>query len=111
MAKVTASLWTVRELFTGKRGQMLMRHPDVQAELLSAAIDLVADLTAALAPHSKTGTLAASVSEPKKGRGRSKYRYYIVIGKGVPYLLAFEHGRKTNGAYEGFHVIEGESQW
>lgn len=114
MARVEASVWTVPELWQGeknRRTQMLLRHPDVQKELLSAAMDLVASLTAALGRHSRSGKLAGSLSEPTAGRGRSKYRYYIVVGKGVPYLLAHEHGRKSNGAYKGFHEIEGELSW
>lgn len=108
--RVEASVWTIRELWKGKRGQMLMRHPDVQAEILSVAHDVAASIALKIGSHSRTGRLESSV-DVKQGHGRSKYRYYIVIGKGVPYALAFEHGRKTNGAYEGFHVIEGEMQW
>lgn len=108
--RVEASVWTARKLWTDKRGQILMRHPDVQAEILSVAHDAAASIAGKIGSHSKTGRLESSV-DVVKGRGRSKYRYYIIIGKGIPYALAFEHGRKTNGAYEGFHVIEGEMEW
>lgn len=105
MAKVEASYWTVPKLWVGKRGQRLLSHPSVRAALLAAAEREVARIRAGIAPHSRTGRLLSSVGAPKAGRGKNKYRYTIVVGRDVAYLLAFELGRKTNGPYKGFHVI------
>lgn len=111
MTRVIASEWCTNPMREEKVVRNVLKSSAAQGELLAQAEKLAASITAKLATHSRTGELAGSVSDPIKGRGRNIYRYYIVIGKGVAYVLAHEHGRKTNGAYEGFHEIEGELSW